>query len=118
MRPPCPYESIHDAHYYGEGWWYCPGKDELDLLLEIPESFDSEPEQEDSGSHDDVNHPSHYAQYPVEVIEITERLNFLMGNVVKYVLRADHKGGPIKDLKKAQWYLAREIRNRENGESV
>ena len=63
---------------------------------------------------DDVNHPSHYTQYPVEVIEITERLDFLLGNVVKYVLRCDHKGEPIKDLEKAAWYLARAIKNRKD----
>ena len=67
--------------------------------------------------YDDVDHPKHYTQYPVEVIEITERLSFLMGNIVKYVLRADHKGEPIKDLKKAQWYLQREISRRERESS-
>ena len=66
------------------------------------------------GYDDDVNHPSHYTQYPVEVIEITERLDFLLGNVVKYVLRCDHKGEPIKDLEKAAWYLARAIKNRKD----
>lgn len=67
---------------------------------------------------DPVNHPSHYQQYPIEVIEITERLNFLLGNVVKYVLRADYKGKPLEDLKKAAWYLHREIANRESGVSA
>ena len=63
---------------------------------------------------DNVNHPPHYTWGPVEVIEITERLNFCLGNVVKYVLRADHKGKPIEDLKKAAWYLQREIKRRES----
>lgn len=63
---------------------------------------------------DPVNNPEHYRQYPIEVIEITERLNFLLGNVVKYVLRADYKGKPLEDLKKAEWYLRREIANRES----
>jgi hypothetical protein len=62
---------------------------------------------------DPVNSPSHYTQYPVEVIEITERLSFLRGNVVKYVLRADYKGSQLQDLKKARWYLDREIANLE-----
>lgn len=62
---------------------------------------------------DPVNSPSHYMQYPIEVIEITERLNFLLGNVIKYVLRADYKGKPLEDLKKAEFYLKREIANRE-----
>ena len=59
-----------------------------------------------------VYHPPHYTQYPIEVIEITERLNFCLGNVVKYVLRCDMKGG-LEDLKKAKWYLEREIKRRE-----
>lgn len=59
-----------------------------------------------------VNHPSHYQQWPVEVIEITEQMNFCLGNVIKYVLRADYKGRPVEDLKKARWYLDREIQRR------
>ena len=62
---------------------------------------------------DPVNSPSHYTWGPVEVIEITERLGFCLGNVIKYVLRADHKGKPVEDLKKARWYLDREISRRE-----
>lgn len=62
---------------------------------------------------DPVNHPTHYTRGPVEVIEIVEGfgLGFRLGNVVKYCLRAGHKAGvpPLVDLKKAQWYLAREI---------
>ena len=63
--------------------------------------------------NDPVNHPKHYLQGAVEVIEITQDLNFCLGNVVKYVLRADHKGNPIEDLQKAAWYLDREIRRRQ-----
>jgi len=66
---------------------------------------------------DPVNHPDHYNQYPVEVIEITEHLNFCLGNAVKYILRADFKGDPVQDLEKARWYIAREI-NRRNKETV
>ena len=61
---------------------------------------------------DPVNHPSHYNWLPVEVIDITEHLNFSMGNAVKYILRADHKGNPIQDLEKAQWYITRELERR------
>lgn len=63
--------------------------------------------------HDDINHPPHYTVGPVEVIEITEHLDFLSGNIVKYVCRHEHKGEPIKDLKKARWYLDRLIAKRE-----
>jgi Protein of unknwon function (DUF3310) len=59
--------------------------------------------------HSDVDHPAHYTQFPVEVIQITEHLNFCLGNVVKYVCRADFKGNKLQDLEKAKWYLEREI---------
>lgn len=63
---------------------------------------------------DPVNHPNHYTWLGgIEVIQITEHLGFCLGNVIKYVLRADHKGKPIEDLEKAAWYLAREIERRK-----
>lgn len=54
---------------------------------------------------DVVNHPSHYTQYPVEVIELTRHMPFCDGNVVKYVARSPYKGNRLQDLKKARWYL-------------
>ena len=64
---------------------------------------------------DNVNKPKHYNSHPsgVEVIRITEHMNFCLGNVIKYVLRADHKHDAIEDLQKARWYLDREISRRE-----
>lgn len=64
---------------------------------------------------DPVNSPKHYTQGPIEVIDLIEGfdLNYHLGNVVKYILRAPHKGRPIEDLKKARWYLDREITRRE-----
>jgi hypothetical protein len=61
-------------------------------------------------SADPINHPAHYKQGAHEVIETTEQLSFCLGNVVKYVLRAEHKGRPKDDLLKAQYYLDREIK--------
>ena len=60
---------------------------------------------------DQVNHPSHYNQGKIEVIEFIEDqdLGFHLGNVVKYVSRAQHKGKPVEDLQKAQWYLQRAL---------
>ena len=57
-----------------------------------------------------VNHPSHYQQgiEPIEVIESWD-LNFNLGNVIKYTLRAPYKENMIQDLEKAKWYLEREI---------
>lgn len=66
---------------------------------------------------DAVNHPKHYTSHPsgVETIQITEHMGFCLGNVIKYVMRADHKGNRLQDLEKAAWYLNREIeRERAN----
>ena len=59
---------------------------------------------------DDVNHPVHYTSHPsgVECIQITEHMSFNLGNAVKYIWRADLKGGD-KDLRKAMWYIQREL---------
>jgi hypothetical protein len=60
---------------------------------------------------DAVNHPPHYKVGGIETIDFIEAksLNYNLGNVVKYLTRADHKGSKLVDLKKAQWYLNREI---------
>jgi hypothetical protein len=65
---------------------------------------------------DPVNHPPHYKTGGVDTIDFIEAkdLNYRLGNVVKYVSRAGKKGDPIEDLKKALWYLDREINAREN----
>ncbi len=64
-----------------------------------------------------VNHPSHYNQGNIEVIDAIEDwgLDFNAGNVVKYVARHQHKTEPLEDLKKARWYLDRIIKGMENG---
>jgi len=64
--------------------------------------------------NDAVNHPAHYTEHPsgVECIQITEHMNFNLGNVVKYVWRNEGKNG-LEDLRKANWYLEREIARRE-----
>ena len=58
-----------------------------------------------------VNHPSHYNFGKYEVIDVIEdwKLGFNLGNTVKYLARAKYKGHEIEDLKKAKWYLEREI---------
>ncbi len=62
-------------------------------------------------SEDNVNHPKHYAHPSgVEAIDITELLSFNLGNALKYVFRAKHKGNEEEDLKKALWYVNREQR--------
>ena len=62
-----------------------------------------------------VNHPSHYNQGKIEVIDAIEDwdLNFCEGNVIKYAARHRHKSEPLEDLKKAKWYLDRLISKME-----
>ena len=64
---------------------------------------------------DSVNHPKHYNFGKIEVIDAIEdwQLGFNLGNTVKYVARSAHKGKTVEDLKKAAWYLAREIKSLE-----
>jgi hypothetical protein len=64
--------------------------------------------------NDNVNHPKHYTDHPsgIECIQITEHMNFCLGNAVKYIWRADLKNDAIEDLQKAQWYLNQEINRR------
>ena len=62
---------------------------------------------------DIVNHPNHYKQVPgIETIDVAMHFNFCMGSAIKYIWRADHKGNPIVDLRKAIWFLNREIEAR------
>ena len=65
--------------------------------------------------HDLVNHPPHYTSHPsgVECITVIEHMGFNLGNAMKYIWRAGEKGNAIEDLKKAAWYVAREIAKRE-----
>lgn len=63
---------------------------------------------------DSVEHPKHYTSHPsgVECIQITEHCNFCIGNAIKYLWRVDDKGDPIENLRKARWYIDREIARR------
>lgn len=65
---------------------------------------------------DMVNSPPHYTTGGIETIDFIEakELNYHLGNVVKYISRARHKNNTLDDLKKAQWYLSREIERIEN----
>ena len=67
---------------------------------------------------DNINHPKHYGGEDdlYEAIKVVEawNLNFHLGNVVKYISRAGKKGDVLEDLKKARWYLDREITNRQS----
>lgn len=57
--------------------------------------------------NDAINHPSHYNRGKIEVLDfiLDRKLDYLRGNIVKYVSRYRFKGTPVNDLKKAQFYL-------------
>lgn len=63
---------------------------------------------------DMVNHPPHYCSHPsgVECITITQYMGFNLGNALKYIWRADLKTDAIEDMKKAVFYLNKEIEKR------
>lgn len=79
---------------HGVGAWRCTGCDEPAYA-------------------NPVTNPHHYTSRTVECIEVTSQFNFCLGNVIKYVWRCDEKGNPIQDLKKARFYLDKEIERRE-----
>jgi hypothetical protein len=64
---------------------------------------------------DPVQHPAHYTAHPsgIECITITEHMDFLTGNVFKYLWRCGAKGKKLEDMKKARWYLDRAIEKEE-----
>jgi hypothetical protein len=70
---------------------------------------------------DKIN-PDHYNRHPsgISAIQITEHMNFCLGNVIKYVWRADekHSDGGIEDLTKAKWYLERELARRQSNATI
>lgn len=76
-------------------------------------------EKSESKLDDPVNHPSHYTDGKIEVIDFIEdkKLGFCLGNAVKYIARAGKKdpAKEIEDLKKAVWYIERRIKEIEEG---
>nr|DAF98670.1 MAG TPA: nucelotide kinase [Siphoviridae sp. ctgaU3] len=68
---------------------------------------------------DSVAHPDHYTQWPVEAIDLTERETFLIGNILKYAIRAGVKSGSTygEDMAKACWYARRHVDNIASQES-
>lgn len=87
--------AMHSVMYGGEQAPFNP-----DLMFKLPPIHP-----------DPVNSPPHYLRHPsgVECITITEHFNFNRGNAIKYIWRADEKGSMLENLRKARWYLDREI---------
>lgn len=69
---------------------------------------------------DIVNKPKHYTEHPsgIECIQVTEHMGFNLGNAIKYIWRCDLKKDAIEDLKKAKWYIDREIDKRERNNNI
>lgn len=90
----------------GEFSWGAWGE----YAVELAEAADVA--QEEANEAPDAINPPHYQGFSngAQVIDLTEHLSFSLGNCVKYVCRAGKKTqNPIEDLKKAQWYLDREV---------
>ena len=120
-------ETVLDCDIYPASWEKCNGNCEfhykkyLNEEIEVNKSdlkdVDAEPidtnVEEQSIENDPVNHPSHYTDTKIEVMDYIEDkgFNFALGNAVKYISRAGKKdkNKTIQDLEKAEWYLNREI---------
>lgn len=107
--------SACDLHKYHEGCNSCNQEFLFWLYSE------ADPEKEEN-KNDPVNHPSHYTDGKIEVIDYIEDkgLDFCLGNAVKYISRAGKKDQEkeIEDLRKAAWYINRrieELLEKENG---
>lgn len=101
---PCDHHRHHDCTLVQ---CECPCHGKASVTLPSGEGRDGCPCRE----LDVVNHPAHYTAHPsgVECITVTEHFNFNVGNAIKYLWRSGLKGAAIEDLKKARWYVDREI---------
>lgn len=86
----------------------------LETLLTEYLQMDCKLDELQTGKQNDtVNHPSHYTFGDIEVIDAIEdwKLDYHLGNAVKYIARANHKGNKKQDLQKAVWYIERVLDN-------
>lgn len=114
-------------HKKAQGRWpkYCPEclpkyskvpkkkEETVQTIVEKIAQTIGEPEVKAVPKNEDViNHPSHYTRGNIEVIDFIEdqQLPYHLGNVIKYIARAGHKGDKLEDIKKARWYLDRYIK--------
>ena len=86
--------------------WYAANKDKIKN-----DPYGARKVMKEIQDREMVNHPDHYQGKKMEVIDVIEDydLGFSLGNAIKYILRADAKGNRKQDLKKAIWYIQREI---------
>jgi len=108
--------STNSIYYYMKKWGIKSQGKKQEKSTEMPVKSE---EGKVEKVIDAVNHPPHYNQGSIEVIDYIQDqltkeqfIGFVIGNVIKYTSRANHKGG-IEDLKKARWYLDRLIQQSE-----
>ena len=99
------------------------GKNSMGKILKPPGWLPPELESviDRMGRNDPVDHPTHYNAHPsgVECIDVAEHMNYCLGNAIKYIWRCGLKDGrAVEDLKKAVWFLQREIARLERGGGV
>jgi hypothetical protein len=84
----------------------------------LPGCENYDPAFDGPGPKETVDHPTHYTdspahclqcKRPIECIDVAEHWGFLLGNALKYLWRAGKKGPPVEDLRKAIWYIQRQI---------
>jgi len=106
------YSSRHNPVYGPGDDDYVPFTEMAKYFLPKVENIPPMPEcKPPKDLKDEIAYPAHYNASDIQPIEVIEAwgMGYNLGNVIKYVCRHKHKGTPIKDLKKAQWYLSREI---------
>lgn len=94
----------------------CKGRYKQDTMAYLKAKDCFKPKEEKADDEIDmVNHPPHYVGHGIEPIEFIEshNLNFCLGSAVKYIARAPYKGTELEDLKKAKWFLEREIKKHD-----
>lgn len=106
-------KAMYYFRFKNEG--YCFETD----LVKIDQENEPEPELENKPENDPVNSPAHYTYGKIEVIDyiLDKKLDFCLGNVIKYVSRAGHKNNALEDLQKAAKYLEFKINELKTKES-
>lgn len=105
MKPQAVYQVVHNMKKRAGNASQLPKKTKTIKVVRVKQV-----------AADMVNHPPHYKAGGIETIDFIEakNLGYHLGNVVKYLSRADLKGNKLENLKKAQWYLNRAVDNLEN----
>ncbi|MBF7029687.1 DUF3310 domain-containing protein [Staphylococcus kloosii] len=111
-------ELVAKVHFASVGYKFIYDSSEFELIRNASENLDPikwlESHNDTQQRNDNVNHPAHYTQGKVEVIEFIEQVTkdynanvaYHIGNAIKYIARSPHKNGK-EDIAKAKWYIER-----------